>query len=292
MKRITLILTLLLAAVLIFSSCGQTDAGSLAFVSNSLGTCYVSGIGTCTDTAVVVPTFSPEGDRVIGIGEGAFSYCTSITSVTIPESVGSIGAEAFSGCSSLVSITLSDGLTSIGDGAFSDYSSLEGVYITDLTGWFGISFGNYYASPLVYAKKLYLNGELVTDLVIPAGVVSIKNRALSYCSSLTSVTIPESVTSIGFAAFAACTGLTSVTIPKNVTRLDNYAFSACSSLTSVTIPESVTSIGDTAFYECTSLTSITYQGTQAQWNAVNKGSDWDFLTGSYTIHCTDGDIAK
>lgn len=54
----------------------------------------------------------------------------------------------------------------------------------------------------------------------------------------------------------------------------------------------VTSIGGAAFLGCSSLTSITFSGTKAQWDAIEKVDDWNYNTGNYTIHCTDGDIQK
>ena len=106
--------------------------------------------------------------------------------------------------------------------------------------------------------------------------------------------IPEGTTTIGDMAFYPIPGLTSITIPSSVTSIGYSAFSCCHDLTSIIIPSSVTSIGDGAFSACESLTSITFQGTIAQWNAIDFGSesDWDDGTGNYTIHCTDGDIAK
>ena len=91
-----------------------------------------------------------------------------------------------------------------------------------------------------------------------------------------------------------CNGtlITELVIPNGVTRIGSYAFRNCTGLTSITIPNSVTSIWQQAFYGCTGLTSITYTGTKAQWDAINKGSGWNSNTGAYTIHCTDGDIAK
>ena len=199
------------------------------------------------------------GNSVTSIGNYAFEYCSSLTSVTIPNSVTSIGMEAFSDCSKLTSVTIPNSVTSIGNSAFSECTKLTSVHISDLAAWCKIAFLDESASsnPLYYAHNLYLNGTLVTDLVIPDGVTSIGGYAFYSCSSLTSVTIPNSVTTIGTKAFLSCSSLTSVTIPNSVTSIGYSAFSGCTGLTSVTIPNSVTSIGGYAFDGCSKLTSIT-----------------------------------
>ena len=107
---------------------------------------------------------------------------------------------------------------------------------------------------------------------------------------LKTVTIKDGVTSIGKYAFWYRTGLTSITIPDSVTSIGAGVFMDCTGLTSVTIGNGVTNIGGSAFANCTGLTSITYTGTKAQWNAISKELAWDYETGSYTIHCTDGNI--
>ena len=96
--------------------------------------------------------------------------------------------------------------------------------------------------------------------------------------------------SINQYAFWNCKNLTSITIPSSVTSIGEYAFYGCKSLTSITIPSSVTSIGDGAFYYCTNLTSITYSGTKEQWKSISKDSNWAYNTGSFVVHCTDGDV--
>ncbi len=172
-------------------------------------------------------------DSVTSIGDYAFYGCDSLESITIPDSVTSIGEDAFSYCSSLTSITIPDSVTSIGSSAFWGCSSLKSVHISDIAAWCKIDFSYSSSNPLYYAKNLYLNGELVTELVIPEGVTIIGDYAFSGCSSLTSITIPDSVTSIGSHAFDCCSSLTSITIPDSVTSIGSYAFDNCYKLIEV-----------------------------------------------------------
>ena len=191
------------------------------------------------------------------IGNSTFYGCSGLTGVTIPNSVTSIGNQAFSRCSGLTSVTIGNGVTNIYYDAFKNCSGLTRVDISDLSAWCKIKFGNFSANPLYYAKNLYLNNELVTDLVIPNDVTSIGTSVFSGYSKLTRVIIPDIVTSIGGQAFYECSGLTNVTIGNGVTSVGNQAFYNCSSLTSVNIPDSVTSIGRSAFSICNGLTSVT-----------------------------------
>ena len=204
----------------------------LEFTLINDGTAYeVSGIGTCTDLDIVIPSVY-NGLPVTAIGERAFNQRSNLTSITIPDSVTSIGDRAFYYCV---------GLTS--------------VYITDIAAWCAIDFASLHSNPLWSAHNLYLNGELVTHLVIPEGVETIGDYAFYNFTSLTSITIPDNVNFIGDYAFPG-SGLTGVSIPNGITTIGNSVFYDCNSLTSVTIPDSVISIGDSAFENCDVLTNI------------------------------------
>lgn len=195
-------------------------------------------------------------DRITSIGSNAFSGCTSLNSITIPEGVTSIGQYTFNNCTNLTSITIPASITSIEYNAFANCSNIADVYITDLAAWCSMKFASY-ANPLRYGANLHLNGQLLTDCVIPMGVTSIGDDLFSGCTSLTRVTLPSSVLSIGDDAFAGCPNLVSVTVPVGVTSIGAGAFARCTSLKSITIPEGVTSIGASAFASCSSLAKVT-----------------------------------
>lgn len=237
------------------------------------------------DENLVIPTVFQSEDgtwfRVEGIGMFAFEDCKSLNSIEIPDSVTSIGNNAFAGCTNLENITIPASVTTIWDRAFSGCESLQKVNITDLSAWLSIMInfvdmdGNglfeadEVSNPLSNGADLYINGELVDDLVIPSTVTSIKDGAFYGCTSLTSIEIPDSVTTIGDHAFNSCSNLSTVTFGENsqLTTIGGSAFDGCTGLTSMVIPDSVTSIGERAFEGCVKLASVTF-GNNSQLSTI------------------------
>ena len=219
------------------------------------------------------------------IGSYAFYDCSGLTEVDLSKctSLTSIGDFAFQECSGLTSIALPSSLTSIGDSAFRGCSGIETLeYKGTIEQWLAIEFGLGWMDDS--SHTFIVNGEELTNLVVPKGVTSIGDSAFRGCSGLTSITLPSSLTSIRDDAFSDCSGLTEVDLSKctsltsigwsafdgcsgltevdlsNCTSLisiESYAFYVCSGLTGkLVIPEGVTSIGERAFFGCSGLTEV------------------------------------
>ena len=186
-------------------------------------------------------------------------------------SVTSIGDRAFEECTRLKSVTIPASLTNVGEAAFGNCKLLDNIYISDISAWCNTVFGESRldSNPLYHGGDLYLNGKLVTELVIPNDVTSIGAWAFINASSLTSVIISDGVRSIG-----------------------KFAFYECPRLENITIPSSVQNIGNLAFWECTSLKNIYFDGTMKLWETIEKEQSWDASIGKYTIYCIDGNISK
>ena len=222
------------------------------------------------------------------VGSVIFEGCSKLEEVTFGADVKTIHPEAFGGCSDLESIIVSDGNTKY---HISGNCLIETETKTLILGCKNsIIPGD--GSVTKVGIWAFSGRSGLTNIIIPDSVTSIEIYAFFGCSGLTSITIPDSVRWLGWRAFQRCSGLTTVTMGRGVETIQDFMFTDCNNLTSVTIPDNVKSIGDQAFSGCGKLANITFSGTKEQWNKIKKGSSWNFNTGNYIIHCTDGDIAK
>ena len=174
------------------------------------------------DSNVVIPKSIEVNGEVFDVAEisnAAFIYNTTLTNITIPNSITNIGSSAFNGCTTLASIDIPNSVTTIGASAFEGCTALESVNL-------------------------------------PANLETIEESAFSGCTALTSIDFPSSVTTIGASAFEGCTALESVNLPANLQTIEDKTFSGCAAITNIDIPDNVTTIGTWAFNGCTALTRL------------------------------------
>ena len=232
----------------IFANAGRDGHGLMVIIGDKVtsipGSLFDVSVSSYNPPNIVEIVFAKNG-VCESIGNYAFNGCTSLTSITIPESITDIGYYAFANCINvktiyLNAISLNAGATIFSNtGANSDMTVIIGRWVSNIRNLL-------FKSSPVYAVEFEESS--VCE--------SIGAYAFQGCTNLTSVTIGNRVTSLGNCAFSGCTSLTSVIIPNNVTSIGTDAFNSCSSLTNVTISKNVADFGTGIFANCTSLTSV------------------------------------
>lgn len=307
-------------------STGYAGVQYLNYELNSDGTIIITGCKSAMpdEYALEIPP-QIDGYPVTAIRHGAFINNAKLMAVIIPDSVVRIDDYGFTNCANLASVTIGNGLRFLGTKAFEDtpwYDGLTDEFVIVGDGLL-IKYNPYGAGTTLMIpntvkyinKDVFIEQQLIQDVTISPGVVSIGDGAFLGCSSLKRVTLPGSLTSIGEAAFYACTSLTDILFANGLKSIGSGAFSNCTSLTgitlskglisigegafrgcaltSVTIPDGIVSIGKDAFYDCKSLINVTIgSGLKDVGEEAFKNTPWyDGFTDEFLI-VSDGLLIK
>ncbi len=281
-----------LASITIPSTIQSIGEGAF-FECNGLKKVYVSSIEDWCKIDFSYSDSDADADaNPLSIGADLYVDNKLVTDVTIPDGVKSIGKYAFYGYSSLKSISFPSSIRSIGESAFFECNGLKRVYVSSIEDWCKIKFENTFSNPINYGSKIYIDGELATDITIPKGitkicdyafancdtitnvvipnsVISIGNSAFSFCSNLKNINIPNSVVNIGKGAFSGCSNLEKVEIPDGIKFIKDYTFTSCENLITIIIPQSVKKIGYLAFDNDRNLSNVLFKGSKSQWNSID-----------------------
>ncbi len=227
------------AVLLVLSASVVSAAKSGKYTyTTSGGKATISGVDTSISGEVVIPS-TLGGCPVTAIGNEAFFMCSSITSITIPDTVTSIGNSAFYNCSALTKIEIPTGVKIVKESAFAECKKLKDINISESNTYISFTDGILYSgTTAIFCSDAYYATNNITEVRIKDGTDKIGAYAFAKCDSLTKVELPESVISIG-----------------------DYAFEVCKNLKEIEVGENVTSIGEYAFMENFSLQNVTYKGT-------------------------------
>lgn len=179
------------------------------------------------------------GNTLEVIGPSALGYCSALESLTIPASVHTTYTYILERCTSLKSITWKGRIENIGDGGFGYLNALEEVVIDNLSDWCSQNFPDAdNSNPVKYAKTVTIDGERLTELVIPDDVTSVGKAIFYGATDLRSVVIPDHVKTIGLYAFFGCSGIRHVSIGNSIKSLNlGEIFYGCSATRTLRIED-------------------------------------------------------
>ena len=225
----------------------MTDYGIATSKDNS-ATYAIDVVETITDEQL-----SPYMSKLQAIADSAFSGCTALTEITIPDSVQTIGDSAFSGCTGLTVVNIA-GVQTIENSCFYNCTNLTEITLSDNLCKIG--------------ERAFYGCEALSSITIPDSVQMIGESAFYGCKGLMTVNIGNGVKQIENDTFSNCTFLTEVILSDNLQAIGENAFDNCENLIEIAIPENVKVIEGYAFDGCTSLKTVTFKDKNASWTLI------------------------
>ncbi len=189
----------------------------------------------------------------------------------------SIPDNAFSGCSSIRSVVIPEGIRRIGNRAFYWCQDLSDVYLPNTI----LSIGEY----------AFYRCESITEIELPNSIDSIEQYAFNGCSELKQVSMPYTMSSLGDSAFRMCSSLESIVVPYGITNISNAAFGWCTKIESIMIPSTVISIGNDAITNCNLLSDVYYGGTEENWKNITLGTNCSYYFRNAIFHYEDYSVS-
>lgn len=234
----------------------------------------VSGLGSCTDTDIIIPVMY-QGLPVKGLRYNAFENCTSITSVSMYESATIIGDYAFSGCTSLQSVKLSPEMTTLQKGVFKDCRQLLEIDVSGVRTFKTGCFSGSYFTEVTIPDHAHIEGSIFSDsyvqsVTLGASVTQLPYNTFRNAAKLTRVCLPDGMTGIGNSAFYGCVSLESITFPSTLKRIEQHAFSGCEKLANIDFSGASTQFFTDTFAGC-NVTLI------KNWTALPDKALFDYL---------------
>lgn len=168
-----------------------------------------------------------------------FAHITAMKQLTVGPNVGIIGKYAFTGCSGLPKVYLPDNITSVGLSAFRDCAALDTLRLSDRL----VSVG----------EQSFMNCTTLKDVTLPASLDALSDQTFAGCTSLVNVNLGKTLNTIGPSAFSGCTSLRTIDIPESVYGFGVGSFSNCTTLDHITLPKGIKSIGSKSFQNDTAL---------------------------------------
>ena len=238
---------------------------------NKSGTKLISYAVGKKDETFVIPS------TVKTLGNYCFASANNLKTMTIPKTVTTFEGYEFHECNGLETVIIEDGIKKLTKGLFYQCKSLKKVVIPE--------------SVTYIDNGCFRDCESLCEVNFHDKLTYIGYTAFRY-NNFTSLMLPGSLKSVEYAAFAVSHNLKTVTLGEGITKIDEDAFYYCDALTEIYIPSTVTYIGENAFEQCQRLQKIYFNGTKAQWLAVEKDPKWNRNTGYYRVYCTDGTLSK